>query len=53
MTDRRHLVLVASPLPECNLCETPTARDVHERLGGLCSTCDDEIRRLAAGLGSR
>jgi hypothetical protein len=50
MTDRRHLVLVASPLPECAMCEAPTARDVHERLGGLCTACNDEIARVAKGI---
>jgi hypothetical protein len=33
----------AAPLPECSLCETPTARDVHERNGGLCTRCNQGI----------
>lgn len=35
-------ILTSAPLPECQLCETPTRRDVHERTGGFCSTCAGE-----------
>lgn len=39
---------IARPLPECRLCEMPTARAVWLRLGGLCSSCDDGIGGIAA-----
>lgn len=39
---------IARPLPECKLCETPTAREVWLRLGGLCSSCDEGIAGVAA-----
>lgn len=48
MTVPRRLRVVAAPLPECLLCEAPTRRDVHARLGGLCSGCDIGVRRAAA-----
>lgn len=52
MTRRRHLVLVAEPLPECRLCEAPTKRDVWDRLRGLCSACNDTAQALADRIGS-
>lgn len=40
----------ADPLPECALCELPTARAVWEANGGLCSDCTrgiaDTVRML-------
>jgi hypothetical protein len=40
----------AEPLPECELCATPTRRDVHERNKGLCTGCTagvaDTVRML-------
>lgn len=36
---------LAAPLPECLLCERPTARDVHAATGGLCSDCARETSR--------
>jgi len=37
----------AQPLPECRLCEMPTARAAWEAHGGLCTSCDAGIRRAA------
>jgi hypothetical protein len=31
--------LVSVPLPECQVCDRPTARAAHERHNGLCSAC--------------
>lgn len=46
-------VRLAEPLPECSLCETPTARDAHERNGGLCTACvagiADTVRMVPVG----
>jgi hypothetical protein len=40
MTGRhRRTLQVVPPLPECNLCERPTARTAHEANGGLCTEC--------------
>jgi len=39
---------MARPLPECKLCERPTARATWLELGGLCSECNDGIRGIAA-----
>jgi hypothetical protein len=36
-------IRIADPLPECLLCEVPTARATHEANGGLCSSCSDGI----------
>lgn len=33
----------AEPLPECRLCEMPTARAAWEDNGGLCTPCVDGI----------
>ena len=45
---------VADPLPECDLCEVPTARAVHDKNGGLYSPCAtgiaDTVRMLPVGL---
>lgn len=37
----------AQPLPECELCEMPTARAAWEANGGLCTACDTGVRRAA------
>lgn len=39
---------IARPLPECRLCEIPTARATWLRLGGLCPECDEGISGIAA-----
>lgn len=45
----------ASPLPECEMCGTPTVRDKHTENGGLCSKClrgiADTVRMLPVGGG--
>lgn len=41
---------LAQPLPECALCEQPVRRETWERLGGLCSECNDAIAAAAAML---
>jgi hypothetical protein len=38
----RHLH-IAHPLPECQMCDQPTRRDVYNATGGLCSDCNDSI----------
>lgn len=38
---------VARPLPECRLCDRPTARKVYLRNGGLCSECDEGVHAVA------
>lgn len=38
----------AKPLPECGMCEIPTARATFLRLGGVCSSCNEEIAGVAA-----
>ena len=38
----------AQPLPECHLCEMPTARATWEAHGGLCTGCAAGIRAAAA-----
>lgn len=41
---------IAEPLPECSLCEAPTARAAHDANGGLCTPCRtgiaDTVRML-------
>jgi hypothetical protein len=39
---------VAAPLPECRLCDRPTARAVWLANGGLCSECDEGVSGVAA-----
>lgn len=43
-------VRIADPLPECELCETPTRRDAWEDNGHLCTPCTrgiaDTVRML-------
>jgi hypothetical protein len=43
-------IRTADPLPECELCEAPTARDAHAANGGLCTPCRtgiaDTVRML-------
>jgi hypothetical protein len=39
---------MARPLPECKLCDMPTARAVWLRNGGLCSSCDQGVAGVAA-----
>lgn len=36
-------IQTASPLPECELCEIPTARTVWEANGRLCTRCSTGI----------
>ncbi len=36
-------VRTAEPLPECRLCDRPTARTAWDRNGGLCTDCADGI----------
>jgi hypothetical protein len=40
--------VIAAPLPECELCETPTRRATHDRNGGLCNDCIQGIWKAAA-----
>lgn len=46
---------IAEPLPECDLCEAPTKREVWEENGRLCTRCSkgiaDTVRMLPAGGG--
>jgi hypothetical protein len=41
---------IAEPLPECQLCERPTKRSVHDKNKGLCNACatgiEDTVRML-------
>lgn len=43
-------IKTAEPLPECSLCEAPTARKAWEDNGGLCTRCAagiaDTVRML-------
>lgn len=41
-------VRIAKPLPECRLCDMPTARATWLKLGGLCTECYEGIRGVAA-----
>lgn len=41
---------IARPLPECQLCETPTKRATWEALAGLCSPCHAQLLHPAGGL---
>lgn len=34
---------LAHPLPECAMCDRPTAREAHRANGGLCSDCAGTI----------
>jgi hypothetical protein len=49
---RPHLRLI-EPLPECGLCDRPTARRVWEATKGLCSECDEGVRAVARQMGAR
>jgi hypothetical protein len=43
----------AQPLPECLLCEVPTARAAWVANGGLCTGCAAGVRRAAELLPAR
>jgi hypothetical protein len=44
MTGRHRPTLhMVPPLPECQLCERPTARAAYDANGGLCTECNDGL----------
>lgn len=53
MTVGRRLVNMARPLPECRLCEIPTARATWLANGGLCTECTDGLAATVRMVGLR